>query len=250
MPRTNVTFGIDISHHNGSDIEFDALADQNVRFVYAKATQGVGFKDKRFSEYWSAIRALPQGKRVLRGAYHFLTAADDGAAQAQSFLNFLHANGGLTNDDMPPVVDLEWDVIKPGDTDRWSSKTPDEIISSVSGWLKLVHEKTGRVPMVYTARSWWRQRVGSDDSFSRLSPYKLWIADYSESARGTEEPHVPGNNKWHLWQFTEQAQVKAAYPRRLDASIFKRQRRRIRTDVPGQAKMMPTSMSDWSIWPT
>jgi lysozyme len=221
MPRNGVLFGIDISHHNGSDIKFDTLAAQNVKFVYAKATQGVGFKDKRFAEYWSAIDALPKEQKLLRGAYHFLSAADDGPAQAQSFLNFLSASGGLTKEEMPPVVDLEWDVAKPGDTDRWSAKSPDEIISSVLGWLKLVQERTGRVPMVYTTRSWWRQRVGSEESFSRLSPYRLWIADYSDSARGKEAPHVPANSKWHLWQFTEQAQVKASYPRRLDASIFK-----------------------------
>jgi lysozyme len=220
-PRSDVLFGIDISHHNGTDLSLEFLAEQNVKFVYAKATQGVGFKDKRFGEHWRTLASLPAHQRVLRGAYHFLSAAQSGEAQAQSYLKFLKLHGGLQVTDMPPVVDLEWDVAKIGEPDRWRNKAPNEILASLLAWLVNVQQATGRIPMVYTARSWWRERMGSDALFSELAGYKVWIADYSESARGREVPRVPRGDKWHIWQFTDGAQLKRGYPRKLDANIFK-----------------------------
>jgi lysozyme len=99
--RTDVIFGIDVSHYESADIRFDMMRDQNVRFVYAKATQGVGFKDGRFADFWAALGALTPEKKVLRGAYHFLSSSDDPVAQADSFLKLLDENGGLKPGDLP-----------------------------------------------------------------------------------------------------------------------------------------------------
>jgi hypothetical protein len=38
--RTDALFGIDISHYQKKDLDFSTLAQQNVRFVYVKASQG------------------------------------------------------------------------------------------------------------------------------------------------------------------------------------------------------------------
>ena len=100
-PRANSIFGIDISHYTGRNFSFDSLRAQNVRFVYAKATQGVRYKDDLFGLYWQALNDLPAEKKVLRGAYHFLSSSADGAAQADTFLSFLEKNGGLKVADMP-----------------------------------------------------------------------------------------------------------------------------------------------------
>src|SRR5437762_1110187 len=40
--RKNQLFGVDISHHNGKNISFDALKEQKVHFCYIKAGQGKG----------------------------------------------------------------------------------------------------------------------------------------------------------------------------------------------------------------
>ena len=220
-PRINSIFGIDISHYTGRNFSFESLKEQNIRFVYAKATQGVLYKDGLFGLYWHALDDLPAGKRVLRGAYHFLSSSADGAAQADTFLNFLEKNGGLKDNDMPPVVDLEWDITQSDRTDRWQSHSPDEIIDTTLAWLKRVEEKTGRIPIVYTARTWWRERQIPEESFDRLSHYKIWIADYSRSARATETPPTINHSHWHLWQFSETAELSEGHDGPVDADLYK-----------------------------
>src|SRR5215475_4705298 len=133
--RTDVIFGIDISHYEDASIRFDLMRDQNIRFVYVKATQGVGYKDGKFAQFWNAIGALPPEKKVLRGPYHFLASSGDPVAQADSFLKLLNENGGLKPGDLPPVLDLEWDKASAGGPDRWQGHSPDAILNAVLAWL-------------------------------------------------------------------------------------------------------------------
>ena len=213
--------GIDISHHTKEGLKLGLLRQQGVRFVYAKATQGVGFKDAKFASYWKALGALPADAKVLRGAYHFLSSSSPGSAQADSFLRFMKANGGIESSDLPPVMDLEWDITDKSGRDRWSDYQPDDILQNVLDWLRTVEQATHRSPIVYTARSWWRERIQSDEKFAKLSGYKIWIADYSRSARAIEDPGVPSNGKYHLWQFTDSSKLPTAYSGSLDANIYK-----------------------------
>lgn len=218
--RTDVIFGIDVSHYESADIRFDMMRDQNVRFVYAKATQGVGFKDGRFADFWAALGALTAEKKVLRGAYHFLSSSDDPVAQADSFLKLLDENGGLKPDDLPPVLDLEWDIATKNGPDRWQTHAPDAILDAVLAWLARVKDKTQRIPIVYTARSWWQQRGIPEEKFAVLKDYKVWIADYSNSARALETPAVPNKSGFDLWQFSETAKLSTGYGGTLDANVY------------------------------
>ena len=72
---------------------------------------------------------------------HLLSASADGATQADTFLSFLEKNGGLKGADMPPVVDLEWDITQSDRKDRWQSHSPEEIIDITLAWLKRVERK-------------------------------------------------------------------------------------------------------------
>lgn len=113
-PRKNSMFGIDISHHVDPKVPFQTLLSSKVSFVYAKATQGTRFKDGKFGSFWKTLGDLPQENKIHRGAYHFLTADHDPEAQAATFLKFIASHGGLQNTDMPPVLDLEWEIYNQG----------------------------------------------------------------------------------------------------------------------------------------
>lgn len=218
--RAASIFGVDISHYTQDDFPFSRLADKSIHFVYAKTSQGIRFKDPKFGQFWKAMSELSGTQRVHRGAYHFLTAGEDGATQAATFVSVLNASGGLNATDMPPVVDLEWDVTKT-ERDRWTNSSADEIIQNVKAWLRAVERATGRKPMIYTALAWWKERIGSESRFSELSDYPIWIADYSKSSRAVEIPKVPNGSSWKLWQFTDAAKFAAGFPNSFDASIFK-----------------------------
>jgi lysozyme len=218
-PRKNVLFGIDISHHNEGTLPLAMLRERKVEFVYAKATQGLKFKDPKFSYYWSELDKLGVEQRPLRGAYHFLTAVDDGQQQAERFVEYVKLHGGIKKDDMPPCLDLEWDVV-PNNPDRWNGQPPDKILASALAWLQKTKELTGRTPLVYTSAAWWHERGIPDAKFAELKTYPIWIADYSKSGKASEKPAIINNRTQSLWQFADNAKLNSDYSGKLDANTF------------------------------
>jgi lysozyme len=231
-PRKDSIFGIDISHWASVDpackrpldaakeIQFSTLSDQHVRFVYVKATQGVGFKDCRFLDYWNAIGALPAKKRPLRGSYHFLSSDSSGLDQAKSFVRFREQNGGFDKRELPPTLDLEWDKTKTV-PDRWVTKTPQVIVQSALDWLQYVEAHSGKRPMLYTSNEWLKERKIPKDLLAKLKKFRVWIADYSQTRRAIEKPSQPEGFQWTLWQFTDDSQLSIGATQGLDASVFK-----------------------------
>jgi lysozyme len=217
--RNEVIFGIDVSHHNEGPLPVAMLREKKVDFVYAKATQGVNFKDPKFSYYWNELEKLKPEQRPLRGAYHFLTALDGGKEQAERFVQYVKLHGGIRKDDMPPCLDLEWDVVS-NNPDRWKGQSPDKILGSAVAWLQKTKELTGRTPLVYTAAAWWHERGISDAKFAELKDYPIWIADYSKSGKASEKPAIINGRTQSLWQFADNAKLNAGYPGKLDANIF------------------------------
>jgi lysozyme len=218
--RTDALFGIDISHYQKKDLDFSTLAQQNVRFVYVKASQGRSY-DGLFAYNWTA---LSQTDNVARGAYHFLSADPniDGRAQADTFLNVVSKTAGLKAGDMPPAADLEWDVPPGGKAkdDRWLQRQPDDIVQTVLDYLNRVKEKTGRTPLLYTNLTWWRGAKIPVSEFKRLAGFKVWVFDYRKPNLTAELPEIPKGFDYTIWQFTNQSHLNRGYPRNLDASKF------------------------------
>ncbi len=219
--REGSIFGIDISHYTSNDIPLERLYDRNVRFVYMKASQGIRYKDGKFLSFWSRVGKLPTGQKIHRGAYHFLSANDDPAQQARVFSGVLSIAGGLESTDMPPVLDVEWDILSKHGRDEWEGQSPNLILAKVLTWLQTVESTSGRVPLVYTSNAWWKERVGSGVELSRLGHYRVWIADYSDTDRAVEVPAVPNNAPWSLWQFTASSRFAAGFSDPVDADIFR-----------------------------
>ena len=205
-------FGIDISHYTPADLNFDSLRQKHVSFVYMKVSQG-RFSDDKFSLFWGHAH----GKGLYVGGYHFLTAKTSETAEKQAAL-YLTLLGPLGPSDLPPVLDLEWDAVKTN-PDRWEGHDPDEIISKAVTWLKIVEDSTGRVPIIYTNRAWWRERIGEESKFAALSRYPLWIADYSKSDRAVEIPTTINGSKRVLWQFAADAKINA-FTGAVDSNIY------------------------------
>ena len=219
-PRSDVIFGIDISHYTSTSIPVERLWTANVRFVYVKASQGAGFRDGKFAHFWKRLARLPEGYQLRRGAYHFLSSSDDTEAQVRAFLTVLAETGGLKINDMPPALDLEWDITRTDSRDRWSGKSPQQILDITISWLSLVEHALGRRPVLYTSAAWWEERIGTRWD-ERLARYPMWVADYSCSARATESPITPNGQRWSLWQFTADSHLATGFADELDATIFK-----------------------------
>jgi lysozyme len=241
----DAVYGIALSYHNDENcackageqcrqcrIDWARIADSRIAFVFLKATQGARHKDPTFEYHW---RALAQHK-LHRGARHFMSADEDPVEQADHFVERIEAVGKLMPSDLSPVLELERDlrrdsakkwivVAETGQRlDFWQGQDPDEIVGKILKWLNRVEQKTGRVPIIYTSRSWWMEHIKDEKKFALLRRYPLWIADYPESGRHAHDsPRVPNSQAWTIWQFTENGQMQDAgiIPGNVEVSVFR-----------------------------
>ena len=214
-PRVGAIFGIDISHHNGRAFPFDKLKDQEARFIYIKATQGTTFADPTFKYNWPNASAAG----IRRGAYHFLSSSTPGKEQADAFVDYLNLHGGLKSDDLPPAIDLEWDVSSTN-PDNWNGRGEHYIIKSLLDCLQQIEARTGRRPIIYTAKSWWGISTLPLSDVAKIQGYSIWIADYNRNRKLSERPQLLPHASNVIWQFTAAAALTENSNKPVDASIF------------------------------
>jgi lysozyme len=230
-PRVDSYFGVDISHYTSESFPIEWLKVRNVLFLYMKATQGSQGLDGKFAFFWKRTGDLPKGKQVHRGAYHFLSACQGadctadpakwGKLQADTFIKVLRANGGLLATDMPPVIDLEWDKASVAGPDRWQNRSAQDISAMVDAFIQEVQTQLKRTPMIYTAQSWWKERMKAAVMSPTMNSAPLWLADYSKSSRASEVPRTIGGAKWTMWQFTDSGTMATGFNGAFDANIYK-----------------------------
>lgn len=178
------TFGIDISHYQEvKDIQWDSLSIAHrsipLKFVVMRATMGNRGKDKNFNTFWRLARE----HQLVRGAYHFYRPDEDPVRQANNFLETVKLEEG----DLVPVLDIEKKSL------RYSHP---ELIENLKTWCKIVEEKYGRKPIIYTYYHYYKDYLRGE-----FDDYPLWLANYNDVL----EPSV--QDLWKMWQFTEKGIV-------------------------------------------
>ncbi|MDU5141048.1 MAG: GH25 family lysozyme [Paenibacillus dendritiformis] len=174
--------GIDVSHHNGT-IDWNAVITSGVKFVFIKATEGIGYTDPKFRA--NADGANRAGLQV--GFYHYARPETGNTAISEA-VSFTKTINGVKAE-LPHVLDLEGAASKLGRTalTRWAVD-----------WLKEVKKITGHNVMLYTGASFAKTYCGPE-----LGQFPLWVAHY-----GVQQPL--GNQTWSRWsvfQFTETGRV-------------------------------------------
>jgi len=174
------TFGIDISHYQRKeDIKWDSLSVANgalpIEFVVLRATMGNRSADKHFEEFWK----LAKKHDKIRGAYHFYRADEDPVFQANNFLE----NVKLESGDLPPILDIEKIPRR---------KTKEKLIDDLKIWCKIVEEKYGEKPIIYTYYHYYKDFLKGE-----FDDYPLWLANYNDV------PQPSPDDDWDFWQFTE-----------------------------------------------
>lgn len=174
------TFGFDISHYqNSEDIKWDSLSIGNrtipLKFVILRATMGNRSKDKNFDEFWTTAKK----HNLVRGAYHFYRPDEDPVKQANNFLESVQLEEG----DLVPVLDIE------RVPHRYSK---EELNENLKIWLKIVEEKYGEKPIIYTFYHYY-----TDNLRGEFDDYPLWLANYNNV------PQPSPDDNWKMWQFTE-----------------------------------------------
>lgn len=163
---------IDLSNNNGPEAAA-AIGQPGVQAVYAKATEGLGFKDADYPVFRVAAK---KAKRLF-GGYLFLHPDESGEEQAAAFLAYAAPKPG----DLQPVVDSET-----GPADQATAKTTFEALYGL--------EKAGYRPILYGSAYYL---AGLYRAVPALRGYRAWEADYGLHRVRLFIPSVV------LWQFTD-----------------------------------------------
>jgi hypothetical protein len=147
--------GCDVSHWN-------AVGHYHGDYVYAKATQGLGYEDPKFGEHKASIKAHGL---VFLGGYHFAETSD-GVAQ----FNHFHA---VSPDGL---AILDWESYESGGT--WHKAS----VATVEAWLAAAKAR-GRTTALYGT-------AGDVHSVTRNVDVRI-IAAYGS------QPSKP----WEIWQY-------------------------------------------------
>ena len=190
------TFGFDISHYQKKeDIKWDSLTIANdgikLDFVVMRATMGNRKKDKHFDDFWETSKK----NELIRGAYHFYRADEDPVMQANNYLESVMLESG----DLRPVLDIERVPRR---------KSREKFIEDLKVWLKIVEDKYGEKPIIYTYYYYYKDHLKGE-----FDDYPLWLANYNDVM-------VPSpDDDWKLWQFTEKGIVKGINTK-VDLNIY------------------------------
>jgi lysozyme len=177
IPKGFNSFGIDVSHHQGT-IDWENLLIENeldsvITFIYCKATEGVDHVDSEWSKNRASLLEL--GKS--HGAYHFFSVKSDPELQAQHFLTHWKRE----TYDLPPVLDVETEAIN-----------DKALISSMNIWLQRIEKESGMRPIIYTSLHFYETKFKEE-----FKDHLFWIAAYSR------KPECLIDKRVLHWQYTD-----------------------------------------------
>lgn len=183
--------GCDTSHWSGN-INFETMYNAGAKFWITKATDayqtsGVQFEDIKFDTY--CRDAFKFGK-LLTGCYHWLQGSVDPVVAADFYLERYRRY----KFDFPPILDFEeQSVTKAGKQSdfAWRAQV----------WLERVEAKTGRKPIIYTAK--WYTDYFTEKQIGWMKGYPLWVASYPYVWTVLSKPLMPKVwDKWIMWQWS------------------------------------------------
>lgn len=174
--------GIDISNHQ-KDINWKEINNNEIRFVYIKATEGGDFKDARFKVNWEESKK----HKFNVGAYHFFTFCKSGREQAKNFIETVP----IDESNLPPVIDLEY-----GGNCK-NNKNRNEIIAEIDTLQKLMYQTYKKTPILYVTEEFYE-----DYLINEFVKNPIWYRDVFK------KPNPKGNREWLIWQFANRGHLK------------------------------------------
>ncbi|MBK8418419.1 GH25 family lysozyme [Candidatus Villigracilis saccharophilus] len=185
--------GIDVSHWDAG-IDWPKVRATGQRFVFAKATEGIVYKDDTFKDNWFGAKSAG----LLRGAYHFFRCNVDAKKQADYFIDYVRS----VKDDgeLPPVLDLESN----------DGVSKEKIVTAAKVWLDRVEAAFGKKPIIYSGQYFLQDYLvlpgGGPPPWAKN--YPLWLAQYPNQYVEGMKPFLPrGWFNWTIWQYSDKGRI-------------------------------------------
>ena len=190
--------GVDVARYQG-EIDWGALAGQNVSFAYIKATEGSGYTDPNFAHN---LEGALQTEGLYAGAYHFFSFDSPGATQAAHFIATVPNNPRL----LPPVVDFEFYGGK-------GKNPPDreKTVRELSDLLNILTNHYGKKTVIYVMRETYDLYIAGG-----FEQYPVWYRDVFRT------PRISDGRKWTFWQFSNRHRLKgySGVEKYIDMNVF------------------------------
>ena len=181
--RQNNTIGVDISHYQ-ANVDMNKLKEQNIKFVYIKATEGNTHKDKKFDKNWENAKKAD----LLSGAYHFFSYDSDGKSQAE---NFVKVVGSDIKGRLLPAVDVEYYGNK-----EQNPPNKEQVVKELKIFLEVLEKKYGVKPLIYTRSDIYDKYIKGE-----FDEYKKWISSlYTPLSWNYKDD-------WYIWQYLNRGEL-------------------------------------------
>jgi lysozyme len=189
--------GFDISKHNG-DIEWSQInsarkSQDELKFVFMKATEGTDLIDHKFEDNWQNAKTAG----LYRGAYHFYLLGKDPKMQALNFI--LHVK--RQNGDLRPVLDFE--------TYNNRNYSAERVLSDIKTWLDIVENAFGSKPIIYTNYPMYKKIIKGN-----FNEYPIWLSDFTSD----NLLHFEGE-KPIFWQYSQTGKI-PGFKTNVDLNVF------------------------------
>ena len=183
VDEKNNTIGVDVSAYQ-ANIDMNKLKEQNIKFIYIKATEGSKKQDDKFVQNWENAKNAD----LLSGAYHFFSYDSEGKTQAE---NFIQTVGEDIQGRLLPVVDVEYY----GDKEQNPPNKAD-VVRELRVFLEMLEEKYGVKSIIYT-----RADIYNNYLKGEFDQYKKWISSFYTPISWNYK------DEWYIWQYLNRGQL-------------------------------------------
>ena len=173
--------GIDVSAHTGK-IDFGKIKEQDIDFVFIKATEGAYFVDDNFEANYKNAKL----NKIAVGVYHFFSFNVNGKEQANHF----YANLIGKTPSLPIVIDVE----------EWSNDydiPAGMVITEINSFLTFLDGKVKQKIILYSNESSYEKYL--KDNFD---DHEIWICSFKK------QPDL--DRKWTFWQYSHKGKLDGA----------------------------------------
>ena len=174
--------GVDISSYQG-EVNMKSLADQGIRFIYMKATEGSGHTDERFTANWAAIKNTD----IAAGAYHFFSFESSGETQAENYIKTV----GDLNGRLIPAIDVELY----GDFEK-NPPEHDKVVRELKVLATVLEDEYKTKPMFYTNKEIYDKYLKDD-----FSDYPKWVRNVFFPV------YLEFGGDWAIWQYKDRGEL-------------------------------------------
>ena len=183
VDEKNSIVGVDVSAHQ-AEIDMNVLKEQNIEFIYIKATEGSTWQDDRFADNWENAKKA----ELLSGAYHFFSYDSEGRTQAE---NFIKTVGPDLKGRLIPAVDVEYY----GDKEQ-NPPEKTEVVKELKMYLEMIENEYGVKPFIYTRSDIYEKYLKGE-----FDDYKKWMSSV----------YIPlgwnYKDDWDIWQYLNREEL-------------------------------------------